>query len=241
MGQKDPRVDAYIARAAPFARPILERLRALVHRGCPEVVETIKWSAPHFEHRGILAGMAAFKEHATFGFWKGALVVGPDHERDGMGQLGKLRSLADLPPDDEVLGWVRVAARLNESGIRVPTPPKHPKEPIPVPADLAAALRQRKHARARAAFEAFRPSHRREYLEWITEAKTEATRAKRLATTLAWLAEGKARNWKYQESGSPARPDTAAKRAVPRATGSSKGPKLAHPAQRDKRAKRPKR
>ncbi|KAB2962148.1 MAG: hypothetical protein F9K18_10230 [Thermoanaerobaculia bacterium] len=209
MGKRDPRVDAYIASAAEFARPILQHLRELVHRGCPQVVETIKWGAPHFEHKGLLAGMAAFKAHATFGFWKGALVTGTEVEKEAMGQFGRLRSLADLPPDDEILGWVRVAARLNESGLRVPTPRKHPKPPIPVPADLAAALKQTKHACARVTFEAFSPSHRREYLEWITEAKNDVTRAKRIATTLEWLAEGKARNWKYASGNDQGKPPDA--------------------------------
>lgn len=222
MGKRDPRVDAYIASAAPYARPILEHLRELVHRGCPEAVETIKWGAPHFEHKGLLAGMAAFQEHATFGFWKGSLVTETPVEKEAMGQFGRLRALADLPPDDEILGWVRVAARLNESGIRAPTPPKHVKDPLPVPPELAAALRLRKHDRARATFEALSPSHRREYLEWIAEAKTGTTRARRLATTLEWLAEGKPRNWKYAPGNSQARGGRTAGKAATARSGPRK-------------------
>jgi len=195
MGRRDPRIDIYIAKAAPFAQPILRRLRELVHQGCPEVVETIKWSSPHFDYRGIFAGMAAFKRHATFGFWKGSLIFRTGKEREAMGQFGRLGSIADLPPDEEILGYVRAAAQLNESGVKLKPKLKHPKKPIAVPDDLKAGLA--KNVKARQTFAAFSPSHQREYLEWITEAKTASTRARRLATTLEWLAEGKPRNWKY--------------------------------------------
>lgn len=196
MGRRDPRIDAYIAKAAPFAQPILRRLRELVHEGCPEVVETIKWSSPHFDYRGIFAGMAAFKRHATFGFWKGSQLFKTGKEREAMGQFGRLGALSDLPPDEEILDYVRAAAKLNESRAKLKPKLKHPKKPIPVPDDLKAGLA--KSAKARKTFTAFSPSHQREYLEWITEAKTAPTRARRLATTLEWLAEGRSRNWKYQ-------------------------------------------
>ena len=202
MPTRDPRIDAYIAQAAPFARPILEKLRELVHRGCPEVVETIKWSAPAFDHHGPLAGMAAFKAHCAFGFWKGKLVFESEKEGEAMGSYGRLASLADLPPDRVVVGHVRKAAELNEGGVRLERPKKHPKPEIPVPPELASALK--KNARARATWEGFAPSHRREYLEWIVEAKRDDTRAQRLATTVEWLAEGKSRNWKYERPAKPA-------------------------------------
>jgi hypothetical protein len=195
MSERDPRIDAYIAKAAPFARPILEHLRALVHRGCPEVVENMKWSSPAFDYRGPFCSMAAFKQHAAFGFWRGELVVPRATSMAAMGQFGRLTSLADLPPDQELLSLVRKAAALNEAGVKGPPRPKHLKRPIPMPADLAAALK--KNAKARATFDGFPPSHRRDYLAWITEAKTDATRKKRLATTIEWLAQGKPRNWKY--------------------------------------------
>jgi len=201
MPTLDPRFDAYIAKAAPFARPILKKLRALVHAGCLEVVETMKWSSPAFEFHGPLAQMAAFKAHCTFGFWKGKLVAELATELDAMGQFGRIASLADLPADEVVIAWTRKAAELNASGIKAPAPKKHPKPPLPVPADLAAELAKRKHAKAKKFFDSLSPSHRREYLEWITEAKRAETRAKRLATTLEWLAEGKARNWKYERKG----------------------------------------
>jgi uncharacterized protein YdeI (YjbR/CyaY-like superfamily) len=197
MGTRDPRIDAYIEQSPAFARPVLRHLRELVHRGCPDCVETIKWGSPHFDHHGILAGMAAFQQHVAFGFWKGALVFETGKEKDAMGQFGRIASLADLPPDELLVGYVRVAAKLNETGVKARPAPKHPKPPLRVPPDLKAALAR--NAKARKTFEGFPPSHRREYLDWITEAKRPETRAKRLAQTVEWLAEGKARNWRYME------------------------------------------
>jgi uncharacterized protein YdeI (YjbR/CyaY-like superfamily) len=200
MSARDPRVDAYIARSAAFAQPILSRLRDLVHEACPEVEETLKWGAPSFMHAGgILCFMAAFKQHASFGFWKHALVLGEDVPREGMGSLGKLTRLDDLPPKKQLLAWIRKAALLNAQGARTPAVRKagRPKPQPDVPPELAAALAMRKHARARAVFEAFPPGHRREYIEWIAEAKREETRARRLAQALEWMSEGKPRNWKY--------------------------------------------
>jgi uncharacterized protein YdeI (YjbR/CyaY-like superfamily) len=206
MPTLDPRVDAYIARSAEFARPILERLRALVHRGCPEVVETMKWSAPAFDHQGPLAMMAAFKPHCTFGFWKHSLLAPSDQRMEAMGQFGRITSLADLPPERALVDAVKQAAALNASGAKVPRPKKHPQPEIPVPAELAAGLAKKKNARAKATFEGFPPSHRREYLEWIVEAKGADTRARRIAQTIAWLHEGKSRNWKYEAKPAAAKP-----------------------------------
>jgi uncharacterized protein YdeI (YjbR/CyaY-like superfamily) len=198
MATKDPRIDAYIARSAPFAKPILKHLRKVVHAGCPQVTETIKWSMPHFDYKGMMCGMAAFKAHCAFGFWKGDLVLGRDKEEEkpGMGTFGCIKSLADLPSEKTLVGYVKKAAALNDAGIKAPgrAAPKK-RAPIPVPDDFAAALK--KNAKARQTFDGFSPSHRREYLEWITEAKREETRKERLAKSLQWLAEGKARNWKY--------------------------------------------
>ena len=205
MPTTDPRVDAYIAKSAEFARPILSYIRAAVHEACPEVEETLKWSMPHFMYRGMLGGMSAFKQHAAFGFWKGALVAeamgvkGGGKSGEAMWDFGRITSVKDLPPKRELARWVRVAMRLNEEGVkRTPKQPREPRKPLPVPRDLAEALRKRAHARARATWEGFSPSHRREYIEWITEARTAPTREKRLATALEWLAEGKDRNWKYR-------------------------------------------
>lgn len=203
MNHRDPRVDTYIAKAAPFAQPILERLRAIVHEGCPDVEETIKWSMPAFlSGGGILCMMAAFKQHASFGFWKHALVMGEGAERDGMprdgmGSIGKLASVKDLPPKKELVALVRKAAALNEQHAMAPRVRKaaKPKPPPEVPVNLAAALKRNKAAAA--TFKAFPAGQQREYVEWITEAKRDETRQRRLAQAIEWLAEGKPRNWKY--------------------------------------------
>jgi len=197
MGKKDPRVDAYIAKAGDFAKPILTRLRDAVHTACPDVEEAMKWSFPHFVYKGMLCSMASFKEHAAFGFWKGSLIVGNRSKNaEAMGQLGRLTILSDLPPKGVLATYIKKAVALNDAGVKVPRVPKRaaPK-PLRAPADLAAALK--KSQKAQAAFAAFSPSHKREYIEWITEAKSSATRARRLQTALEWMAEGKPKNWKY--------------------------------------------
>lgn len=198
MGSRDPRFDAYITRAAPFAQPILSHLREVVHAACPNVVEEMKWSSPHFTYRGMLAQMAAFKQHCAFGFWKGSLITGDDERaKAAMGSFGRITSLDDLPPDDVLTDYVHQAMRLNESGAKAPPRPnKHPKPELAVPDDLAAAFEA--NDAARAAFDGFSPSQQREYLEWITGAKSDATRAKRLVQAVEWMSEGKTRNWKYQ-------------------------------------------
>ena len=195
---RDPRIDAYIERAVPFAQPILQHVRALVHEACPTVEETIKCGMPTFVHAGaILCGMAAFKQHASFGYWKHALVVGEGEPRDGMGSYGKMLSLDDFPAKKIVLAHIRKAMKLNEEGVKMPAARKAAsKLPPEMPEDLVAALN--KDNAAKATFDAFPPSCRREYIEWIVEAKREETRAKRLAQTVEWLAEGKRRNWKYE-------------------------------------------
>jgi uncharacterized protein YdeI (YjbR/CyaY-like superfamily) len=198
MATRDPRIDAYIAKSAEFAKPILKHLRKIVHAGCPQVEETMKWSMPHFDYKGVMCGMAAFKAHCAFGFWKSELILDRDKqaEKSGMGSFGCIKSLKDLPNEKTLIGYVKKAAALNEAGIKVPgrAQPKK-RAPIPVPPYFAAALK--KNAQARKTFEAFPPSHRREYLEWVTEAKREETRNERLTKTIKWLAEGKSRNWKY--------------------------------------------
>lgn len=199
MASRDERIDAYIAKAQPFAVPILGHLRAIVHAACPEVEETIKWSFPNFMYRGsILCSMAAFKAHCAFGFWRGRQLAGvTDQHGAVMGDFGRIESMKDLPSKARLMALVKAAMRLNEAGVkRVPKKKAAARKPLPVPKDLAAALGR--DAKAKRTFDAFAPSHRREYIEWITEAKTDATRERRLATTLEWLAEGKSRNWKYE-------------------------------------------
>ncbi len=199
MGTRDPRVSAYIAGSAPFAKPILTRLRAVVHRTCPKVTETIKWGFPHFMYEGMLCSMASFTRHCAFGFWKGRLIVraGGVKTKEAMGQFGRIEALADLPSKKLLANYVKQAMRINEADVASPTrSSRKPKPPVKVPADLQKALKR--HPQACAVFEAFTPSNRREYVEWLTEAKTDETRARRLATAVEWMAEGKSRNWKYQ-------------------------------------------
>ena len=199
--QSDPRVDAYVAKSAEFAQPILSRLRKLVHQGGPTVEETLKWGHPGFLSDGkILCIFSAFKAHCGLVFWhhemKKELAAEGLLVRQVMGQMGRIEKMSDLPNEATLRRLFRRAAELNASG--KPARPPSAKKPRPgllVPKDLAAALK--KNAKAATTFQNFSPSHRRAYVEWIIEAKRDATRQKRLATTLAWLAEGKPHNWKY--------------------------------------------
>jgi hypothetical protein len=197
MATRDPRVDAYIERAPDFARPVLVHLREVVHAACPQVEEDIKWGAPHFLHHGMLASMAAFKAHACFGFWR-AKELFPDGGQDGaMGQFGRLESVKDLPSKKTLVGLVKQAMALNESAAPRPKKAAKPKpEATPSPAFAAALAADRE---AKAAFAAFPPSHRREYVEWIDEARREETRARRIAQAVEWIAQGKPRHWKYAD------------------------------------------
>lgn len=199
MQSFDPRVDAYIEKSADFARPVLTHLRELIHKECPEVTETLKWSMPSFEYKGILCGLASFKNHCTFMFWKQSLLetdVFPKN-KTAMGSFGRITSLKDLPSDKVIKGLIRQAMELNEKGIKVAKKPAAAKKELVVPDVLAAALKKNKAARE--TFDNFPYSCKKEYVEWINEAKTDVTRDKRLATTLEWLAEGKRRNWKYEK------------------------------------------
>jgi len=195
MPKTDSRVDAYIAKSPDFAKPILTHLRTLVHKGCPDVVETVKWSVPSFEYKGVMCGMAAFKRHCTFGFWKNELVMGGGRTEGAWGTMGRITSVKDLPSDREMVAYIKKAASINEQGLTERRKVGPPKPPVKVPPYFAKAIKQ--NAAAKKAFDDFSPSHRREYVEWITEAKTDATREKRLATAVEWMAQGKARNWKY--------------------------------------------
>ena len=203
----DSRVDAYIQKAQVFARPILTHMRSLMHKGCPEIEEDMKWSHPFFVYRGaIVAHMAAFKEHCSFGFWGEEIAAELRKKmavKDGaMGTLGRITSIEDLPPEKEMVGWIRLATEFIATGEY--TSPisarrkvvKAPREAPDAPPEFAAALRRNK--KASAVFDAFSPSCKREYVEWIAEAKRPETRDKRIATAVEWIAEGKQRNWKYQ-------------------------------------------
>ena len=198
MAKKDPRIDAYIAEAAPFAQPILRHVRKLVHAACPEVQETMKWRIPHFDYHGIMLGMAAFKEHCSIGFWKGQLILGKRAGSDGgMGHFGKVTSLKDVPSDKRFIEYVRKAAALNKQGIKrsADLKPRPARPELTIPEYFRTALRKNK--KATATFAGFSYTNKKEYLDWLSEAKREETRAKRLKNTIDWLAEGKPRNWKY--------------------------------------------
>jgi uncharacterized protein YdeI (YjbR/CyaY-like superfamily) len=201
MGKRDQQVDAYIAKSAEFAQPILRHIRDVVHAASPAIEETMKWSFPHFVHNGIVCSMAAFKEHCAFGFWKERLIFGERErgEAEGMGQFGRIRSVADLPPRQMLIRWVRKAVKLNEAGVAVRRPTGRRRDSDdPVPDAFRAALSR--NPAAAAAFERLAPGQRREYLEWFAEAKREETRERRIATAVEWLAEGKPRNWKYMKA-----------------------------------------
>ncbi len=204
MPGKLPAIDTYIGKAAPFAQPILQHLRALVHTVCPDTEEKIKWGMPHFDYKGeMMCSMAAFKQHAVFGFWKAPLMkdvtlMENARSESAMGHLGRITSLKDLPSDKKITAWIREAMVLNEKGIKLPARPKNaPDKELAIPDYFNSALN--KNHQARKNFDAFSYSHRKEYVQWITEAKTEATRTKRMTTAIEWLAEGKGRNWKYEK------------------------------------------
>ncbi len=201
MSTTDKRVDAYIAKSADFAKPILNRLRKLVHEACPDVEETIKWGFPHFDYKGMMCAMAGFKEHCVFGFWKAKLMNAYDQKfastgETAMGHFGRIKSLKDLPSDSIIKKYVKEACRLNDTGTKVVRSAPKPKTPLKVPADFKSALS--KNGTAKMMFDEFSYSKKKDYLTWITEAKTDTTRTKRIATSIEWIAEGKGRNWKYE-------------------------------------------
>ena len=205
MPQYDPRIDAYIDKAAEFAKPILTHLRDLVHATCPDVEETWKWSFPIFMYRGaIMCNMAAFKEHAVFGFWKASLMADTDNvltikDRESMGHLGKLQSVRDLPKDTVLKKYIKAAMKLNEDGIKLPPkskPTEKEKKELKMPDYFTKELKKNKSAAK--VFSDFSYSNKKEYIEWFEEAKTDETRTKRITQALEWIAEGKSRNWKYK-------------------------------------------
>ena len=203
MAKKEKVIDNYIAKSAGFAKPILNHIRQLVHETCPDVEEKMKWSFPHFDYKGeMMCSMAAFKQHAVMGFWKAALMkdavlMENAKSETAMGHLGKITTLKDMPSDKKITAWIKEAMQLTDKGIKLPAKAKAAdKKELVVPDYFEKALTKNK--KAKLVFENFAWSHKKEYLEWITGAKTEETRNKRMATALAWLAEGKSRNWKYE-------------------------------------------
>lgn len=204
MGKKNPKIDAYIAKAADFAKPVLKHLRELIHKACPDVEENVKWGMPSFEYKGLLCGFASFKQHCTFGFWKSSLMKDANvllgkESHTAMGNLGRITSLKDLPKDSILIRWIKEAMKLNDAGIKLPkdTPPKYEKKDLVVPKYFTDSVKKNK--RAWETFEKFSYSNRKDYVEWITEAKTEDTKNKRMKQAIEWMAEGKPRNWKYMK------------------------------------------
>jgi uncharacterized protein YdeI (YjbR/CyaY-like superfamily) len=200
---KNKKVDAYITKSAEFAKPILSHLRELVHEACPEVEEVIKWGFPNFDYKGVFCNMAGFKQHCSFGFWKASLMKDPKgilqaNDKGSMGNFDRITSLKDLPSDKILLGFLKQAVELNELGVKrkVKITPKGSKT-IDTPDYFANALRKNKAASE--IFENFAYSHRKEYIQWFEEAKTDETRNKRMAQAMEWISEGKARNWKYEK------------------------------------------
>lgn len=205
MATKDKRVDAYILKAQPFAQPILNHLRKLVHKACPEVQEVVKWGMPSFDYKGPLCSMASFKQHAVFGFWKYKLMKDPKNylgsiKADGgaaMGNMGRITSLKDLPPDKIITGFLKQAMKLNDDGVKLDKTVKNPvteKNSTPTPAFTAAL---KKNKKAWKVWEEWTPGKKKEYVDWLREAKTEDTRKKRMEQAVEWISEGKIRNWKY--------------------------------------------
>lgn len=203
MAQKDSRIDLYISKSADFAKPILIHLRELVHSACPDVQETIKWGFASFDYKGPMCSMAAFKKHCSFGFWKASLMkdktlIANAESETAMGHYGKITSLEDLPSDKKIIAHIKNAMMLNEKGIKIP--PKKltsTKKEIVVPDYFLKQLIKNK--KAFTTFENFSPSHKREYVEWIIEAKTDETKNRRIQTAIEWLSESKPRNWKYMK------------------------------------------
>ena len=196
-------IDDYIIKSATFAQPILNHLRKLVHKACPDVEEKIKWSFPHFDYKGeMMCHMAAFKQHTAFGFWKAALMKDPilmqeARSESAMGHLGRITALSDLPPDKKLIAWIKEAMALNDKGIKLPSKSAKPQKELVIPEYILKAIKKNK--KAWQVFDAFAYSHKKEYVLWVTEAKTEETRLRRLATAIEWIAEGKGRNWKYEK------------------------------------------
>ncbi|KAA2221322.1 YdeI/OmpD-associated family protein [Chryseobacterium sediminis] len=202
MEKHSPKIDAYIEKSQDFAKPILHYIRETVHEFCPDAEETMKWSFPHFIYKGKnLCAMASFKQHCTFGFWlekemKTMQEITQDIEKNSMFSLGKIMQVGDLPSKPQLKKAIKEAMELTDMGVTMKKAAPSKTE-MEVPDYFKAALKA--HSKASDIFEKASPSFRKEYISWIIEAKTEATRNKRLEQSLEWIAEGKSRNWKYQK------------------------------------------
>lgn len=203
MVTKDPRIDAYIAKSQDFAKPVLNYFRGLVHKACPDAQETIKWGFPNFDYKGLYCAMASFKQHCAIVFYKATLMkdsklTANAKSESAMGHLGRITSLRDLPSEKKLISYLKEAAKLNDAGIKIPKKkPSAEKKVLVIPNFFSKELKKNK--KAFEAFNNFSYSHKKEYLEYITEAKREETRNKRIASTIKFLASGKALNWKYMK------------------------------------------
>ena len=203
MGKKDKRIDSYIDKASDFAKPVLNHLRQLIHKACPETEETMKWSFPHFDYKGeMMCSMAAFKQHCAFGFWKAALMKDPKlmlnaKSEVSMGHMGRITLLKDLPSDKIIIGYIKEAMKLNDDGIKIQKPKSKLQKPIEVPGYFLTGIKKNK--KAWATFKKFSLSNKKDYIVWIVDAKTEETRISRMKQAIEWMAEGKPRNWKYMK------------------------------------------
>ena len=204
MKNTDKRIDDYISKSADFAKPVLKHLRELVHKANPDVQETMKWSFPHFDYQNeMMCSMAAFKHHRAFGFWKASVMKDPENiltlkNREAMGHLGQIKSLNDLPSDKILIQYIKEAVKLNKDGVKLPIAAKtSDKKTLDIPDNFKIILK--KNSKAEKTFEEFSYSHKKEYVQWITEAKTDETRHKRISTAIEWLSEGKKKNWKYEK------------------------------------------
>ncbi len=202
MGQFDPRVDAFIEKSADFAKPILTHIREVVHRASPSINETIKWGMPFFDYKGPVCMMASFKQHCAFGFWKASRLSDPQgllrgsDEEAAAGSFGRISKMEDLPSDEALIGFIHQMLVINESGVKEARKPAAPKAELDMPADFDKMLKE--NLTIMGQYEKFSPSSKREYLEWFAEAKSEATREKRLQQAIEQIAEGKTRHWKYK-------------------------------------------
>jgi uncharacterized protein YdeI (YjbR/CyaY-like superfamily) len=225
----DQRVDAYITQAKPFAQPILKRIRAAFHQGCPKLEETLKWGNPTFMHEGILGGMAAFKQHVNFSFWRGNDVGDPDGILTKIGDTlmcqAKITDLSECPSQAVLAKYVKRAVKANEAAAKAPSKSsaKRATKPAPkMPPDLASALKKSK--KAKATFDGFSPSHKREYIEWVTEAKKDETRARRIVQAIELMTEGKSKNWKYERPKKTSAKKKAAKKKAAKKKPAKKKP-----------------
>jgi uncharacterized protein YdeI (YjbR/CyaY-like superfamily) len=198
-----PAIDEYINKSEEFARPILLHLRKIIHLACPDVEETIKWSFPNFEYKGqILCSMASFKKHCSFGFWLGAEMEDPENilnkvGNTNMGNFGKIINHNSLPDDNIIIKYIHEAMKLSESGTKKKTSKIKDKKSLEIPVYIIEFIE--KYPKAKVVFNNFSNSCKKEYVQWIEEAKQVSTKLKRLEKAVSMMEEGKEFNWQYKK------------------------------------------